>query len=240
MLTYVFGFTVAKAQVMQSTNYQVQSDSVNFGGGYSTSSGYILESTAGEVGTGELTGTSFNLYAGYQQMQETYIAISGASAIGMIPAIPGISGGTSNGSTTVTVTTDSTAGYQLTIEAENSPAMQKGADSIADYVPASSPPDYTFNIGASDAYFGYSPEGSHIVSRFLDNGAGTCNTGSLETSLRCWDGLDTTAEPIATDSNPNHPNGATTTINFRVGIGGAVGQTLGVYYATTTVTALAL
>lgn len=229
----------ARAQVMQSSSYQIQSDSVNFGGGLSTSTNYSLESTGGEIATGPSDSTTFSLRAGYQQMQEVYISITGASNVSLSPAIVGIIGGTSNGSTTVTVTTDSPSGYSLTIEASTSPAMQKGADSIADYVPGGDP-DFTFATGATDSHFGYSPQGIDVVQRFLDNGADTCNTGSTNTVQACWDGLSTTAEAIASATDANHPNGATTTVYFRVGIGNSVVQVPGTYTATTTLTALPL
>jgi hypothetical protein len=230
---------VAGAQVMQSGNFQIQSDSINFGGGFSTSSNYRLESTAGEVGTGESDSENYALKAGYQQMQEVYIAISGAANVTMSPSIPGVTGGTANGSTTVTVTTDSPAGYELTIASETSPAMQKGADSIADYAPAGANPDFTFTTGAADAHFGYTPQGTDVVQRFLDNGA-SCNTGSSNAALSCWDGLSMTPETIASQTTPNHPGGTVTTVYFRVGVGGSVVQPAGVYAATTTLTALAL
>jgi hypothetical protein len=227
------------AQVRSSNNYKIQSDSINVGGGLSDSANFSLESTAGEVATGVATSSNFDLNAGYQQMQEVYIALTGATNVIMVSPLPGLTGGESNGSTTVTVTTDSTAGYQLTIESSDNPAMQSANDSIADYVPDTANPDYTFNFGASEAVFGFSPAGADVVSRFLDNGIDTCNVGSDETSLRCWDGLSSTsAEVIASGSGPNHPLGATTTIHFKVGIGGSVGQALGVYKATTTITAL--
>lgn len=230
------------AQVRQSSNYQIQSDSINVGGGLSDSASYSLESTAGENATGPSDSSSFSLRAGYQQMQEVYIALSGATNINMNPNLPGLTGGEANGSTTVTVITDSTAGYQLTIESSDNPAMQSPSDNISDYAPVGANPDYTFNYGAPDALFGYSPKGIDVVSRFLDNGVDTCGGGGTDnTDDKCWDGLSsTTPEAIASGTGPNHPQGATTTINFRVGIGGAVGQSLGVYIATTTITALAL
>ncbi len=232
------GLHVAVAQEMLSNNYRIQSDSINFSGGFSSSSNYVLESTAGEVGTGEIDSSSYSLKAGYQQMQEVYIAITGAATVSMSPSIPGVTGGNAYGSTTVTVTSDSSSGYALTIAAEDSPAMQKGADTIADYVPVGIP-DLDFDTGAADAHFGYSPEGSDIVQRFKDNGA-VCNVDSLDTSLSCWDGLSTSEETISSDSGPNHPAGATTTIQFQVGVGGSVVQAAGVYTATTTLTALPL
>lgn len=229
---------LVSAQVMQSGSYRIQSDSINFGGGMATSSNYNLESTAGEVATGDSSSASYSLKSGYQQMVNTFISMSAASSVTMTPSIPGVSGGVANGSTTVTVITDSAAGYQLSIAAAQGPAMQKDADSIADYVPGGNP-DFTFTTGASDSHFGYSPSGVDVAVRFKDNG-GTCGVGGLDTALACWDGLDTSDETIALRSGANTPNGSTTTINFRVGVGGSVVQSEGVYTATTTLTVLSL
>ncbi len=233
-----FGLHGATAQVMQSTNYRIQSDSINLGGGFSSSTNYSLESTGGEVGTGELSSASYQLKAGYQQMQEVFISLTAGGAVSLTPSIAGITGGTSNGSTTVAVVTDSPSGYELTIQSSQSPAMQKGIHSIADYIP-SGIPDYTFTTGPTNAHFGYSPSGVDIRQRFKDNGV-SCNTSTGDTLLACWDGLSTTPIAIASDPTSNHPLGATTTVYFRVGIGGSVGQPPGTYTATTTLTALPL
>ncbi len=233
----VFSIGVGVAQVMESSNYQIQSDSLNVGGGYSTSSSYVLESTVGEVATGNSTSSSFNLRAGYQQMQKAYLSLTGASAVMLSPSIPGVSGGVANGSTTVLVVTDNLAGYILTIDAESSPAMQSGGHTISDYVPVGSVPDFIFSTGVADAHLGFSPEGVDIVDRYRDNG-GVCGVSTSDTSDRCWDGLSTTPIIIADSAFPNHPIGSTTTIKFRVGVGGSVAQPDGVYVATTTITAL--
>lgn len=235
----VFSLATSFAQVRQSTSYQIQSDSINIGGGFSSSTNYVSESTVGEIATGESGSASYDLKAGYQQMQEVYLALSGAAAVTMDPPIPGVSGGTSNGSTTVTVITDSPAGYELTIEAQGNPAMQKGADTIADYDPGATP-SYAFSVNATDSHFGFTPEGIDIVDRFRDSG-GVCNqVDGDDNTLACWDGLTTLAQTIVSRTSPNHPDGSTTTIRFRVGIGGSVGQPPGTYVATTTITALPL
>jgi hypothetical protein len=231
--------SVSLAQVMQSTNYKIQSDSINVGGGFSSSSNYVSQSTFGEIATGYSSSTNYGLRAGYQQMQEVYIAISNAPNVVLSPSISGITGGTSNGSTTVTVTTDSSAGYSLTIFASTNPAMQKGSDVIADYIPAGAPPDFTFITGSTQALLGFTPEGINVVQRFKDNGS-VCNAGSANVTLACWDRLSTTPQSIAEGSSSNHPQGAATTLRFRVGIGSAVVQPEGIYTATTTLTALAL
>lgn len=229
----------ALAQVMQSSNYQIESDSINIGGGFASSSSYTLEDTVGEQATGRSSSTVYQLRAGYQQMQEVYLAITPAADVSMTPAISGITGGQSSGTTSVTVTTDNRAGYQLTIAAEGSPAMQSGANSIADYVPAGSDPDFTFTTDTTDAHFAYSPEGVDIVTRFEDSG-GVCGIAGGDTSAACWDGLSTTPEIIASRTTGNHPVGTNTSIVFRVGVGNAAVQPEGTYTATSTLTLLAL
>lgn len=229
---------IGSAQVRSSASYQLQSDSVNVGGGLSTSTSYTQESTVGEVATGLADSSTYSLRAGYQQMQEVYLSLSVSADVVLSPELPGITGGTSNGSTTFTVLTDSPSGYQLTIAAENTPAMQSGANSIADY-DAGPEPDFSFIVGSGDAFFGYTPEGVDIVQDFLDDG-GTCGLGGDDEPLACWEGPSTTDRVIAVGAGSNHPSGATTTIHFRVGLGSGAGVVPGVYTATTTVTALPL
>ncbi len=229
---------VSLAQVRTSSNYQLQSDSINVGGGFSSSTSYVQESTVGEVATGPATSATYDLKAGYQQMQEVFLSLASTGDVIMSPNLPGLTGGTSNGSTTFTIVTDNPAGYRLTVESENNPAMQSGANLISDYN-AGADPDFSFITGGSDAHFGFSPQGVDVVQAFLDDG-GTCNTGVLDTSLACWDGLNTVAAVMAEGVGSNHPDGATTTMQFRVGIGSGAGVIAGVYTATTTVTALPL
>lgn len=231
---------VATAQVMQSSNYQIQSDSLNIGGGNSTSSSYILESTVGESATGLSDSENYSISAGYLQTISPYIALTGASNVTMDASISGVAGGAGNGSTTVTVITDNVGGYYLTISSSNDPAMQKGADTIADYDPVGSNPGFAFTYNYGEAWFGYTPEGDDITSQFKDDG-GTCGGGgSLDTPMACWEGLTTGGQTIAQSTTDNHPNGATTTVHFRVGVGAGVNQAPGFYVATTTITAITL
>lgn len=239
-LVVIFMTPLGFAQVMSSTNYRLDSDSVNFGGGYSSSTNYQTETTFGEIATGVSDSTNYSLRAGYQQMQEVYISLSVPTTLELLPALPGLTGGNSTGSVEAHVTTDSGGGYQLQIQAQNNPAMQMGVYSIADYTPAGLAPDFNFSVLANEASFGFSPTGSDVVTRYLADG-GVCNeiTGS-STGWRCWDGLSITAKALATGSGSNHPSGATTTIQFQVGIGNNAGVVPGEYVATTTITALSL
>lgn len=229
---------VGHAEVRSSSNYQIQSDSINVGGGYSSSGSYQQESTVGEIATGPSDSSSYQLRAGYQQMQEIYLALVPGENVTLTPNLPGISGGTSNGSTSVRVITDNVAGYRLLIAAEGDPAMQSAFDQIEDY-DAGAEPDFSFTTGPSEALFGFTPEGPDITAEFRDNG-GVCGTGSGDTTEACWAGLATTTTVIAEKNGANQPAGASTTIRFRVGIGSNASVIAGVYTATTTVTALPL
>lgn len=231
--------TTAWGQIRSSTNYQIERDSVNVGGGLGTSGSYSLESSVGEVVTGRGTSSSFILTAGFQQQPEVTLTLSSSGNVVMDDSIGGVAGGTSNGSTSVQASTNGAAGYQLTIQASQSPAMQSAdSDTIADYVPASSEADVTFLTGAAESRFGFSPFGTDVVDRYRTNGT-VCGGGSAS-STACWDGVSTSPTLIASAAGANAPAGATTTLFFRVGVGGSALQPPGTYVATTTVTLFSL
>ena len=225
------------AQVMSSGSYQIESDSINVGGGYSSSTNYQSESTVGEMATGESSSDSFALQAGFQQMQGSYISLTGVASVELSPSIGGVVGGVANASNTLTVVTDNAAGYSLTFESQSAPTLQSGADSIADYTPIAAA-DISFIFGSDDAVFGISPTGVDVLPKFLDDSS-LCGSGTSKPAT-CWIGSSTTAQELVRATNSNQPTGATTTIYYRVGIGGGVNQTPGSYTGTTTITALPL
>jgi hypothetical protein len=227
------------AQVMQSTNYQIEFDSINVAGGLSESDNYIIQDTTGEIATGPSGSASYQLRAGYQQMNETYLALTPADPVVLAP-IGGVTGGSTVGSTTVTVTTDNLAGYELSIRASSSPAMQHLTESASflDYVPEFAVPDFTFAYGDTESVFAFSVTGVDTIARFLDDG-GVCGTGAFNAVSACWDGLSTSDQSVALRTTPNHPAGTETRLLFQAGIGENVNQLAGSYRATTTVTVIA-
>ncbi len=239
LLLAVAAFVVSSvhAEVMSSSNYSIESDSINFGGARSTSTSYVIEDTAGEIATGISTSTSFTLKAGYQQMQEIYLATTPASDVTMSPVIGGVTGGTSNGSTSFSVTTDNAAGYTVDIAAENSPALASADDSFADYSPSGAVPDFTFTNTPANSSFGFSVEGTDIIDGFKDDGA-DCGVGSSDTADACWNGLSNVTGTIVSRATSNHPVGTLTTLKFRAAAGSARVQANGTYVATTTITIL--
>src|SRR5690606_35933598 len=96
---------ITLAAVMEGNDYKIQFDSLNSGGHFSTSSSYNLEDTVGEQATGDIEGTLYKISAGYQQIGGGYISISNGPDV-LMSNISGL-GGTSVGTTSVVVTTDS-------------------------------------------------------------------------------------------------------------------------------------
>ncbi|MCR4329106.1 MAG: hypothetical protein NUV65_00995, partial [Candidatus Roizmanbacteria bacterium] len=235
---YLFlGASCAQAYVSAGTSYRLQFDSINFGGGLSSSAVYNQESTFGELSSGELTGTTYNLKAGYQQMTASSISISSPSDI----ALGSISGSseTSSGSAVWTVITDSTGGYTLAVKASTNPALQASGGNFTDYTPATSAPDYAWSVSASTAAFGYTVDGTDTATRFLDNGASCNASGGGATASTCWDGLSTSNVTIASATSGNSPSGIATTVTVKAETGSSANQAAGAYTATLTVTALA-
>jgi len=229
---------IGSAQVRSSSNYQLQTDSLNVGGGLSTSTNFLQESTVGEIATGRATSSNYQLRAGYQQMQSVFLSMTAPNDVTMNPGLPGITGGTSNGSTTVTVITDNPAGYALFLRSEGDPAMQSPNGNIPNYN-ITGAPDFDFVVASGEAFFGFSPSGIDTTAAFLDDGF-LCSEGSTDTPLACWSGLTTSDTEIARGTSGNQSDGATTTINFRVRLGSDANIIAGEYTATTTVTVLPL
>lgn len=227
------------AYVASSTNYRIQSDSLNVGGLRQTSTNYISEDTIGEVGTGISTSTLYKLKAGYQPMQEIYLAISPVGDVNLSPDIGGITGGFGTGTTTVTVTTDDPAGYSLTLKASTTPALKSGSYSFADFAPnATTVPQFAWSIDPATSVFGYTVEGSDIYQFFKDNGS-VCDAGSSDSAYRCWLNASTTGQTIAW-RNSSAIGGTNTTLGFKAESGTSHVQESGIYSAKISVTATAL
>lgn len=167
----------------------------------------------------------------------------GATDVVMTPQLGGITGGTSNGTSTVIVLTNNTTGYTMTIVASTSPAMKgfSGSSEIPDYTPAnSSIPDFAYSV-PSGYEFGYTVGASttaDLAQKFLDNGS-TCNTGSADTATvaSCWYGLSTTATSTILRTTQTPGSGSTSSIYFKVTINSGSNVLEDTYKATTTLTA---
>jgi len=226
--------------IASSTNYVLQSDSVNFGGNFSTSTSYRLEDTLGEIATGLYSSSTLIMSGGYQAMPlDVYLAVNSPSNPVMSATINGVGGGSSTGSAVWRVETDNPAGYELSIRSNSTPALTSGSDSFSDYSPSYADPDFSWSTPATESRFGFSPEGDDLINSFLDNGV-SCGSGVLDTNSACWDGFSTTNKIIARSSNPNYPTGASTTVKFRADVGNKKAQPKGTYRANIIVTVVTL
>jgi hypothetical protein len=230
---------VGVAYVASSTNYRLEEDVIAVGGGRASSSAFVAEDTIGEPVTATSSSASFGVRAGYQRMQEGYLAVTVPGNLTLNPSIPMIGGGVANAVATWTVFTDVPSGYSMTLQSSSSPALRSGGNTFADYSTAGAVPDHAFSVAAADSEFGVSPEGTDIVQRFRDDGA-TCGVGGLDTSSACWAPLLVLGEAIASSATGNHniPAGSVTTLRFRAESGASHIQPSGSYVATATVTIL--
>lgn len=191
------------AYVASSTNYRIQSDSVNTGGTRSTSTNYGMEDTLGEIATGIATSSSYKLKAGYQQMQAAYISVSAAADITM-PALT-ITQDTAVASTTWTVTTDNSAGYTLDVRASAAPALVDSGtgESFADYTEAVAGVKETWLV--SSAYeFGFSAIGSDTAGYGTDTTGDCVAAANIPSAELLWEGFDGTTDiEIASSSSPS-------------------------------------
>ena len=226
------------AQVMQSPTYKISSDSINAGGQDSSSPNYKAGDTLGEVSTGDSNSANYYMHAGYWQMQESYISITSPNDL-TLANIGGITGENSEGSLSWQVVTDNTAGYTLSVKTNTTPALTSSLDSFADYTPAGTDPDYDFYISPIISAFGFSPEGADTNIRYKDNGA-VCNSGTGETTGKCWDGLSISPKTVAGKTSSNQPSGSTVSMRFRAESGSSHIQTSGHYTTSIEVTALVL
>lgn len=227
---------ISLAEPMQGTTYRISRDSVAAGGGVSSSGLYQSQDMIGEVVVGDGVSEQYQSKAGHIETLESYVAVSSVAPVVMDTPLGGLSGGESNGTALVTVTTDNPAGYQLMVSAATIPAMQAADAALANYVPAGAA-DFLFQTGIADAHFGYSVYGTDVVSDFRHDGA-NCGVGSQNDRGRCWVGFATSTTMVAEASSSNHPVGTATEVQYRVGIGTQQVQLPGTYVATTTITVI--
>lgn len=227
------------AYVASSTNYRIESDAVSFGGGISTSTNYSIDDSLSGGSLGSASSTLYSVkLSSVSGIGSGTISMSYPSTVSLTPSFKTNEGGQGNGDFNVSVITDNTGGYSLSIKANSSPALSSSNDSFSNYSSSVyGTPDFNWSNSASDSRFGFTPEGGDIVQKYKDNGT-ACNSGALDTSERCWDSIDATNKTIAESSSPNQPSGTVTRIRLRSEAGATRKQKAGNYSAEIIVTAL--
>lgn len=230
------------AYVMSNNDYYMQSDSINFAGGMSSSSDYKLEDTLGEIGSGNSSNTDFGLDAGYQQSEDNrYLVLTVPDSLTMTPEISGISGGVASGTSVVNVLTNNQSGYTLMIRSSSSPALQTTSTgfSFSDYTNSSAPtPDFIWNIDSDTSEFGFTVDGLDIVQNYRDNGSVCNQLIDSYSEHSCWSPLLGNNTNISYSNSPNHSSGGSNTLlEFMAESGPGNVQEPGVYQSQVILTA---
>jgi hypothetical protein len=139
---------------------------------------------------------------------------------------PNITGtGTSTGSATWTVTTNSNAGWKLEVNASTTPAMTSGSNNFANYTEAVTGTPDTWSIAATDSEFGFGATGSYVETKF---GAGK------------YMGFSGTNKEQVAHTGSFSSSGQDTTVIFEAGVGASHSQPTGSYTSQVTATATSL
>lgn len=161
-------------------------------------------------------------------------------------SLNGITGGTANGSTTVSVQTNSATGYTMDIAfatTSSGNAMQAIANpgsSIHDYPAAvGGEPTFLFSTASTSAVFAYtiSAVNTSDVDASFKNDTTDCGVGSSYTTDRCW--MEPSFSNFRVISRGSSAvTGATSTLQFRVHVPNnpTPGLVADTYTATATLT----
>lgn len=174
-----------------------------------------------------------------------------STPVSMSPALDGLTGGTSYGSTTARVRTNNALGYNMSITfASTAPMVRNGGSgAIATFLYSTSTFTYPagFTTSVANAQFGFTVNASTTedVATVFHSSAGLCGTsvvGSF-TFGTCWRGASSTNIAASTllinRSTPTPPSGSTSTVQFRITIPNNPSPVVpdGTYTATATLTA---
>ena len=115
LIISISGLFPGHANMMSSTHYQINTDSINVGGAKQTSANYKGEDTIGEIATGNATSTHYGIAAGYQAMWDylpgvSFAINSNTAALGILTTLAA-----STASTSFSVSSNAINGYVVEI-----------------------------------------------------------------------------------------------------------------------------
>ncbi|HET8575304.1 MAG TPA: hypothetical protein VFM02_04010 [Candidatus Paceibacterota bacterium] len=141
------------------------------------------------------------------------------------------------GSTTWTVITNNSSGYNLKVAAGTSPALKSGSNSFADYSEAVAGTPETWSV--SNAYeFGFSGFGTDVsTASFGSDTKCTPTANDPSASSLKWEGFDTTGIELANSSGVTNTSGSDVTLCVATEQNGVFAPS-GSYSATITATAV--
>ena len=218
---------------MESTTYEIDSDIIGSFGDTGTSTTYSLQDSGGEVGTGILSSSSFDMSGGFLQSGLYNISMDCDGSVSMGTIIGTGQSTLDTNSAECIIITDNPSGYQLTWAA-SSATMQSGVDEIGPYTPES---EDTPEGWAVDSYS--SEWGGHVgaTSTTVDtNEWGTADTYAGGN----WLNIGLSPRVIVERTNQTSETGDNEIIWFGAEIGFNKFQPSGSYSVNVTLTATTL
>ncbi len=151
-------------------------------------------------------------------------------------SLSGLTGGAASNTSSCNVKTNDSAGYSLTVNATNTPALISGSNTISDH--PSTTPQYTWALNSTaSSTFGFAVSSTDAVAAFKNDGS-ACNTGSTIDNTHCFRGfVGSTPISVASKNSATNGAGVDTVLNFKAEIGTTAVQPSGTYTATIVVTA---
>lgn len=151
-------------------------------------------------------------------------------------SVSGLTGGAASNTSSCNVKTNDSAGYSLTVNATNTPALISGSSTVSDH--PSTTPQYTWALNSTaSSTFGFAVSSTDVVAAFKNNGS-ACNAGTTVDNTHCFRGfVGSTPISVASKNSATTNSGVDTILNFKAEIGSTAVQPSGTYTATIVVTA---
>lgn len=194
------------AYVSGSDNYRIQTDSFNTSAKDLSSGSYRMRDTTGEISSGDISSTGFKLRAGFQYMQETYLALVAPANITMsnIDLTQDSAIGTGDA---WNVKTDNPAGYILSLNTDKTNTLSSPNDAFTDF----SGTPQTWSV--SNTYeFGFSVYGADVSTATWGTDSSCGNSGVPSGTLK-WRGFNSsTAISVASVNSRTSTPGTDTVL----------------------------
>lgn len=154
-ILFIFSGSTAFSE-MSSTNYKIQTDSINFGGSdYGASANYQMRETFGEEAPGISNSASYQTRAGYRQMLVveptfSFTLSANSCALGTLST-----GSVSSCNYSVTTTTNAASGYATTLTADGALRTASAAviNNVSDGSVTAGSEEYGVALAGSDRAF---------------------------------------------------------------------------------------
>ncbi len=141
------------------------------------------------------------------------ISITSPSDVSMSQNL-GVSADSAVGTAVWNVKTNNSAGYTIAVKATSSPALESGANFVADYTPAVAATPETWSVPSGSAEFGFSAFGSHIATGVWGTDADCLAGANVPSATLKYRDFDTSDIVIGSSTATTTTTGVDSTVCF--------------------------